>query len=253
MQVSLALLLGSDYTEGVQGIGVVNALEVVSAWPGGLSGLAKFKNWLEGPNERLVAAAKRAVGSGNSKQKQQCGKQRKQGVTKQPQRPHEASRAGRCDEPAGDAVDGSWRMETTAVQTDAAATKVGKQGSKRGRVAAARGHRRGRGRGGGRARSGMTTTGESGSSSDSDCEVLNETAAEQQQADVAAQEVEDGETPAQREFKKTHRGVRRAWQLPASFPSSRVAEAYITPLVDRNKGKFIFGKPDTSLIQQFCR
>ena len=29
--VRMALLLGSDYTEGVRGIGIVNALEVV--WP----------------------------------------------------------------------------------------------------------------------------------------------------------------------------------------------------------------------------
>ena len=30
----LALLLGSDYTEGVSGVGIVNALEVVTAFPG---------------------------------------------------------------------------------------------------------------------------------------------------------------------------------------------------------------------------
>eukprot|EP00878_Enallax_costatus_P008635 GHUV01009029.1.p1 GENE.GHUV01009029.1~~GHUV01009029.1.p1 ORF type:complete len:245 (+),score=75.32 GHUV01009029.1:556-1290(+) len=73
------------------------------------------------------------------------------------------------------------------------------------------------------------------------------------EAGAAAEEEEDQETPAQREFKKGHRGVRRTWQLPASFPSSRVAEAYTTPLVDRNTDKFKFGKPDTELLQEFCR
>lgn len=61
--VSLALLLGSDYTEGVKGVGIVNATEIVQAFccDGGeeeregessssLSlperGLQKFKAWL---------------------------------------------------------------------------------------------------------------------------------------------------------------------------------------------------------------
>ena len=40
----LALLLGSDYTEGVQGVGIVNALEIVTAFQG-LDGLTEFKQW----------------------------------------------------------------------------------------------------------------------------------------------------------------------------------------------------------------
>lgn len=31
--IQLALLLGSDYTEGVAGIGIVNAVEIVNAFP----------------------------------------------------------------------------------------------------------------------------------------------------------------------------------------------------------------------------
>ena len=31
--IQLALLLGSDYTEGVAGIGIVNAVEMVNAFP----------------------------------------------------------------------------------------------------------------------------------------------------------------------------------------------------------------------------
>ncbi|KAH9253577.1 hypothetical protein BASA81_008413 [Batrachochytrium salamandrivorans] len=41
--ISLALLLGSDYTEGVNGIGIVNALEVLSAFPN----LEEFKLWMD--------------------------------------------------------------------------------------------------------------------------------------------------------------------------------------------------------------
>ncbi|EEH60091.1 uncharacterized protein MICPUCDRAFT_10761, partial [Micromonas pusilla CCMP1545] len=41
----LALLLGSDYTEGVTGVGIVNALEVVLNFPG-VEGLTKFAEWV---------------------------------------------------------------------------------------------------------------------------------------------------------------------------------------------------------------
>eukprot|EP00803_Ostreobium_quekettii_P004915 evm.model.scf_615.3 EVM.evm.TU.scf_615.3 scf_615:20234-34220(+) len=52
----IALLLGSDYTEGISGIGIVNAMEVVNAFPGD-DGLQDFKKWLQSPDEELVAAA----------------------------------------------------------------------------------------------------------------------------------------------------------------------------------------------------
>ena len=42
----LALLLGSDYTEGVAGVGIVNALEIVTAFPG-IEGLREFKAWAD--------------------------------------------------------------------------------------------------------------------------------------------------------------------------------------------------------------
>ena len=42
----LALLLGSDYTEGVQGVGIVNALEIVTAFQG-VEGLTEFKKWCD--------------------------------------------------------------------------------------------------------------------------------------------------------------------------------------------------------------
>jgi 5'-3' exonuclease len=51
--VSLALLLGSDYTDGVRGVGIVNATEIVHAFPAPVDGppeegLRRFKAWLDG-------------------------------------------------------------------------------------------------------------------------------------------------------------------------------------------------------------
>lgn len=51
--VRMALLLGSDYTEGIQGVGIVNATEVVRAFPG-MEGLRKFKEWMRGPDEEAL-------------------------------------------------------------------------------------------------------------------------------------------------------------------------------------------------------
>ena len=52
----LALLLGSDYTPGVPGVGIVNALEILHAFPG-MDGLRRFKAWVDAPDSELVAAA----------------------------------------------------------------------------------------------------------------------------------------------------------------------------------------------------
>lgn len=43
--ILLAMLLGSDYTEGVNGIGIVNALEVLSAFSD-FEGLEEFREWV---------------------------------------------------------------------------------------------------------------------------------------------------------------------------------------------------------------
>jgi DNA excision repair protein ERCC-5 len=42
--ISLALLLGSDYTEGLPGVGPVTAVEILSEFPGP-NGLSEFKEW----------------------------------------------------------------------------------------------------------------------------------------------------------------------------------------------------------------
>ncbi|PPD79986.1 hypothetical protein GOBAR_DD23080 [Gossypium barbadense] len=49
----MALLLGSDYTEGVSGIGIVNAIEVVNAFSEE-DGLHKFREWIESPDPTIL-------------------------------------------------------------------------------------------------------------------------------------------------------------------------------------------------------
>lgn len=51
--VRMALLLGSDYTEGISGIGIVNAIEVVNAFPEE-DGLKKFREWLDSPDPSIL-------------------------------------------------------------------------------------------------------------------------------------------------------------------------------------------------------
>lgn len=44
--VQFALLTGSDYTEGIQGVGPVCALEILAEFPSqGLEALEQFKDW----------------------------------------------------------------------------------------------------------------------------------------------------------------------------------------------------------------
>ena len=46
--VDLALLLGSDYTDGVNGVGIVNAMEVISSFTEDAGGLQAFSSWVRG-------------------------------------------------------------------------------------------------------------------------------------------------------------------------------------------------------------
>jgi DNA excision repair protein ERCC-5 len=44
--VLLAMLTGSDYTDGVEGVGPVTALEILAEFPGdGIEPLVEFKEW----------------------------------------------------------------------------------------------------------------------------------------------------------------------------------------------------------------
>ncbi|XP_023213602.1 DNA repair protein complementing XP-G cells homolog [Centruroides sculpturatus] len=47
--IAFALLTGSDYTQGIRGVGPVTAMEILSEFPGnGLESLQNFRKWWEG-------------------------------------------------------------------------------------------------------------------------------------------------------------------------------------------------------------
>ncbi|KAK2661838.1 hypothetical protein Ddye_000412 [Dipteronia dyeriana] len=60
--IRMALLLGSDYTEGISGIGIVNAIEVVNAFPED-DGLHKFREWIESPDPSILGKLDVQTGS----------------------------------------------------------------------------------------------------------------------------------------------------------------------------------------------
>ncbi|KAB1211737.1 DNA repair protein UVH3 [Morella rubra] len=60
--IRMALLLGSDYTEGISGIGIVNAFEVVNAFPEE-DGLDKFREWIESPDPTILKKLDTDTGS----------------------------------------------------------------------------------------------------------------------------------------------------------------------------------------------
>lgn len=51
--IDLALLLGSDYTEGIRHVGTVTAIEILNAFPGD-NCLDDFKAWVEKKEERIL-------------------------------------------------------------------------------------------------------------------------------------------------------------------------------------------------------
>ncbi|KAH9512800.1 hypothetical protein Btru_038222, partial [Bulinus truncatus] len=57
--INLALLCGSDYTEGIQGVGPVRALEIMAEFPGdGLDGLKMFRKWWEKAKKKASSESK---------------------------------------------------------------------------------------------------------------------------------------------------------------------------------------------------
>ncbi|KAL8159752.1 hypothetical protein V2J09_001289 [Rumex salicifolius] len=64
--IRIAMLLGSDYTEGISGIGIVNAIEVVNAFPEE-DGLSKFRKWIESPDPTILGKSGRMHRSSSKK------------------------------------------------------------------------------------------------------------------------------------------------------------------------------------------
>ncbi|KAK9904154.1 hypothetical protein WJX75_005482 [Coccomyxa subellipsoidea] len=72
--IRLALLLGSDYTEGVGGIGIVNAIETVKAFDSE-DGMRKFRDWVMNPDEAELLAAVRPQKKRKRKKQAKPGEQ----------------------------------------------------------------------------------------------------------------------------------------------------------------------------------
>ncbi|KAK1410132.1 hypothetical protein QVD17_36665 [Tagetes erecta] len=64
--IRMAMLLGSDYTEGISGIGIVNAVEVINAFPEE-DGLKKFREWIESPDPSILGKVNSKEGSNTRK------------------------------------------------------------------------------------------------------------------------------------------------------------------------------------------
>ncbi|KAG6544932.1 hypothetical protein Mapa_013624 [Marchantia paleacea] len=159
--IRMALLLGSDYTEGISGIGIVNAIEVVNAFEEE-DGLQRFKAWLDSPDMSLfnrVYVQTKVKGD---------------------------SKGGRAK---GKALEG----EGEHIEEDEV------------------------------------------------CEGGD------------LDEMEDSKfTPRQRIFISKHRAVSKNWHIPDSFPSEAVVAAYISPMVDKSKETFSFGRLDLEALRRFC-
>ncbi|CAH9090713.1 unnamed protein product [Cuscuta europaea] len=63
--IHMAMLLGSDYTEGVSGIGIVNAIEVLNAFLE-KDGLRKFREWVESPDPTILGKVDVQAGCSSS-------------------------------------------------------------------------------------------------------------------------------------------------------------------------------------------
>ncbi|XP_029116376.1 DNA repair protein UVH3 isoform X2 [Elaeis guineensis] len=79
--IRMALLLGSDYTEGVSGIGIVNAIEVVHAFPEE-DGLKKFKEWIESPDPAILEKLDSHTGGSSRNRSSKASKDNADGMRK---------------------------------------------------------------------------------------------------------------------------------------------------------------------------
>ncbi|KAI9905907.1 hypothetical protein PsorP6_014178 [Peronosclerospora sorghi] len=87
--IALALLLGSDYTDGVHGIGIVNASEIVAAYPG-IEGLREFKDWVR--EFHVAEEAERVARKGKKKKNEENKENGDDTVRTRFQRSHASAR-----------------------------------------------------------------------------------------------------------------------------------------------------------------
>ena len=209
---SLAQLLGSDYAEGVGGVGVVNALEVLRAFGPGTEGLARFRAWMESPDDVLLEQVSKRMaagqGSGEGKRRKREEEVEKEEMKKGKEAKDKATPTKKRDDRSGDG-DGSSSSSSS-----------------------------------GNGNGSDSSSSSSGSSSSNGDEESDE---EEQQATEAS-----NTTAILAEFKRRHRGARVSWRLPDSFPSDAVAAAYRAPRVDASRSRFAQHPPLEAELRAFC-
>lgn len=209
--VHLALLLGSDYTEGIAGIGVVNAMEVLHAFPG-LTGLREFKSWIDSPEEALTAAMElTAAGRGKGRGRGRGG----------------SSRGGRGRGRGG--ADAAGAADAAADGEEGSGSQASQQQQQQ--------------------EGGAPATSAPGSSQLTQPSLHPDSPAPQAEPQAAAAAAAE----RMAEYKRTHLKARGQWQLPPSFPSPAVVEAYLKPHVDRDKARFSWGSLQGELLREYCR
>ncbi|KAM0842168.1 hypothetical protein ACQ4PT_058559 [Festuca glaucescens] len=82
--IRMALLLGSDPTEGISGIGIVNAIEVVNAFPEE-DGLQKFREWIESPDPAILGKLDMETSGSSKRRKPGANESCEKGIGLQPE------------------------------------------------------------------------------------------------------------------------------------------------------------------------
>ncbi|CAI5529098.1 unnamed protein product [Closterium sp. Naga37s-1] len=222
--VRMAMLLGCDYTPGISGIGVVNAIEVIHAFPGA-RGLQRFRHWLDSPH---AAALARLLPGG----------------------PEGGAQGGAVDGADGwEDDDGWWEDEESDEEEEGEEGEEGEGGRGKGNGRKGEGmEREGSGKGKGE-RSGRKgeRSGKKGERSGRKGEEQGKGGSqEDREARRALAEAR------RREFEATHAGVRRQWVVPGNFPSPAVAAAFNRPHVDRSTAPPSWHPPDLPALRQLC-
>eukprot|EP00596_Hydrurales_sp_CCMP1899_P004972 CAMPEP_0119038400 /NCGR_PEP_ID=MMETSP1177-20130426/7320_1 /TAXON_ID=2985 /ORGANISM="Ochromonas sp, Strain CCMP1899" /LENGTH=1991 /DNA_ID=CAMNT_0007000961 /DNA_START=161 /DNA_END=6136 /DNA_ORIENTATION=+ len=276
--VALAYFLGCDYTDGVTGVGIVNALEIVQAFPmradsgsgsivdekkendktdpkkdktDPIIGLNKFKEWLEGYDFADIIASKQAP---KSKGKKGEGIKNKKDNSKDKDKDNDKDRDGINDDVTNEPIE---CKNSKSARKSIKIQKVKKDEN--------------------------GNESEEMSASDSDYEECNN---EKNNAVVnkkninmnnknnnddeitvdsldssIAEHIDDNPTTLVLPdlesrlilFSKAHRSARGRWDLKPNFPDIRVAEAFMNPAANFDPTVFEWPLPKLHRVRSYCR
>ncbi|CAI7741682.1 unnamed protein product [Closterium sp. NIES-53] len=198
------------------GIGVVNAIEVIHAFPGA-RGLQRFHHWLDSPHAAALAHLL-------------------------PGGPEGGAQGGAVDGADGWEDDDGWWEDEESDEEEGEEGEEGEGGRGKGNGRKGEGmEREGSGKGKGE------RSGKKGERSGRKGEEQGKGGSqEDREARRALAEAR------RREFEATHAGVRRQWVVPGNFPSPAVAAAFNRPHVDRSTAPPSWHPPDLPALRQLC-